>query len=52
MVGRLRKLNHRKFLPKEVKFQDYFKYNVDTPVQQLTALDWLIIYDCENVDNC
>ena len=52
MVGSLRKLNHRKFSPKEVKFRDYFKYNIDTLVQQLTAVDWSIIYDCENVDNC
>ena len=33
MVGNLRKLNHRKFLPKEVKFRDYSKYNVDSLVQ-------------------
>ena len=52
MVGSLRKLNHRKFLPKEVKFRDYSKHNVDTLVQPLTAADWSIIYDCENADNC
>ena len=45
MVGSLRKLNHRKFLPKELKFRDYSKYNVDTLVQQLTAADWSMIYD-------
>ena len=47
MVGSLRRLNHRKFLPKEVKFRDYSKYNVDTLVQQLTAVDWSIIYGCK-----
>ena len=52
MVGSLCKLNHQKFLPKEVKFRDYSKYNVDILIQQLTAVDWSIIYDCENVDNC
>ena len=40
-----------KVFTKEVKFQDYSKYNVDTLVQQLTAVDWSIIYNCENVDN-
>ena len=40
-----------KVFTKEVKFQDYSKCNVDNLVQELTAVDWSIIYNCENVDN-
>ena len=52
MTGCLRKLNNRKYLPRETKCCDYSNYNEDILIQRLTAVDWTIIFDCENVDNC
>ena len=45
-------MNNRKYLPRKIKCRDYSNYSQDILTHRLTAVDWSIIYDCENVDNC
>lgn len=50
LVGCVRKLNHVKFKPKEIRCRDYSNYNHNTMNAELQNSDWQNVYNSKNVN--
>ena len=50
LIGCIRKKNHRKYLPKEIKCRDYSHYNHGEMNRELAKADWSNIYSTNNVN--